>query len=255
MKRVFVDPSAIKGDTINISDKQQKNHLLHVLRMTKGDSILVLDGAGTEYISEISEETKNGLILKIISSKPFISTSKIEVTIFQGIPKGQKMDDIVRKSTELGVHRIVPLETARVIGDSNYGTFAKKIERFRRIAEEASKQSQRGDIPEVSAPVSLTKAGEMIAGDRSEFDLAILLYELEDGLTLKQALRTYVSNTEVRDRQKIALFIGPEGGFEESEAELLTTCSAVSVTVGDTILRTETAGPAALAMLSYEFEL
>ena len=255
MKRVFVDPSAITGDEIQLNDKQQMNHLLHVLRMKKGDTILVLDGAGMQYMSEISDETKNSVVLKIISSKPYKTTSKIAVTLFQGIPKGQKMDDIVRKSTELGVHRIVPLETARVISETNPGTFAKKTERFKRIAEEASKQSQRGDIPEVSVPVSIAVAGGMISGKEFEFDLAILLYELEDSLTLKQALRAVGSNSSIQERLNIALFIGPEGGFEESEAELLKSCGAVSVTVGDTILRTETAGPAAIAMLSYEFDL
>lgn len=255
MKRVFVDSSAISGDIIHIIDKQQTNHLLHVLRMKKGDRLLVFDSAGFEYTTEIYNETKNGVELKVISSRPYESRSRTEVTLFQGIPKGQKMDDIVRKSTELGVHRIVPLETARVVRQASQESYTKKINRFSRIAEEASKQSGRACVPEVTSPVSVEAASKMIAGDNSEYDLAILLYELEDSMTLKQALTAENTDWVALDHLNIALFIGPEGGFEELEAELLTNCGAVSVTVGDTILRTETAGPAALAMLFYEFEL
>jgi 16S rRNA (uracil1498-N3)-methyltransferase len=268
VKRLFVDASDILGDEIHIYDKGQINHLLHVLRMKIGDALLVFDGAGMEYsteIIEIAETKKPEVVLGVKSARPFERFPKTAVTLFQGIPKGQKFDEIVRKSTELGVYRIVPLETARVVAEIRQESFEKKRVRLNRIAEEAAKQSRRGDVPEVAPPVTVAGACERIAAgtaanerslrENAAFDAAILLYELEDGLTLKQALRRLKPEAKWDTGLNIALLIGPEGGFEEAEASLLTGAGAISVTVGDTILRTETAGPAALAMLLYELEL
>jgi 16S rRNA (uracil1498-N3)-methyltransferase len=258
MKRLFVDAAAILGDRIYVYDKAQINHLLHVLRMKTGDTLLVFDGAGMEYsteILEIADTKKPGIVLRIKNVRPFERFPKTAVTLFQGIPKGQKFDEIVRKATELGVYRIVPLETARVVAEIQQESFEKKRVRLNRIAEEAAKQSQRGDVPEVTSSVTLTEASEMIGRDAAAYDAVILLYELEDGLTLKQALRSLKPEAKRDTGLNIAILIGPEGGFEESEAARLTGVGAISVTVGDTILRTETAGPAALAMLLYELEL
>jgi 16S rRNA (uracil1498-N3)-methyltransferase len=254
MKRLFVDACDILSDRILVYDKGQINHLLHVLRMKPGDSLLVLDGAGMEYlaeIGEIAEGKKPEVVLHITSARPYERFPKTSVTLFQGIPKGQKFDDIVRKATELGVYRIVPLETARVVTEIRLESFEKKRERLQRIAGEAAKQSRRGDVPEVTPPVTVAEACGRIAA----FDAAILLYELEDGLTLKQALRRLKPAGKGDTGRNIALLIGPEGGFAEAEVALLTEAGAISVTVGDTILRTETAGPAAIAMLLYELEL
>ncbi|GHU61157.1 ribosomal RNA small subunit methyltransferase E [Clostridia bacterium] len=268
MKRLFVEPSVIEVDRIHVYDTHQINHIVNVLRMKIGDPLLVFDGAGKQYDTEIAEVTEGKsakAVLRILRVKPYERYPKTAVTLFQGIPKGQKFDEIVRKATELGVYRIVPLETARVVAEVRAESFAKKLDRLQRIAEEASKQSRRGDIPELLAPMAIAAASKLISGANTGFDAAILLYELEDSLTLKQALRSEkFAEIEGKDQSSckesgrglnIAVFIGPEGGFEEAEATQLIRAGAISVTVGNTILRTETAGPAALAMLLYELEL
>jgi len=171
--------------------------------------------------------------------------NETQVTLYQGLPKGAKMDEIVRKATELGVFRIVPVETERSIpgiGDIS----AKKYDRWKRIAKEASRQSMRVKVPGIDEVSTLAELSDGLAYEG--YDLILILYELEEGRTLKEALRGI-------NGRKIAVFIGPEGGFESSEIELLIQHGAFSVTIGDTILRTETAGPAAVAMILYELTL
>ena len=259
MRRIFVPAGAFLGDIINITDKEDILYLSGVLRMKVGDELYVSDGVSRACEGRIREIGKGGILLDVIREVEIEEEAGVRITLYQGLPKGAKMDEIVRKATELGVHRIVPVVTARVI-PRNDGEH--RNDRWRKIAEEAARQSQRGRIPEVEDVITLEEAVEEVKGqwiassrkgrvprnDRTGYDLVVVLFELEEGRTLKEALRL-VSPTN------IGVFVGPEGGFEVAEVERLVSAGAVSATLGETILRTETAGPAAIAMIRYEYDL
>jgi 16S rRNA (uracil1498-N3)-methyltransferase len=255
MRRLFVGWDAFGPDRIIITDKDDIAYLSVVLRMDAGDEIIISDGILRACKAQITEISKLKIELSILEELPHPDGIRTEITLFQGLPKGAKMDEIVRKSTELGVFSIVPVVTARSVPEVKNGVSEAKLKRWRRIAEEAARQCNRFDIPQVCDAVSFQDA---VSGSKSkatrlnseEYDLILALYELEDKYTLKNALQENKLSSP-----KIAVFIGPEGGFEEEEVQLLADEGAVAVTVGDTILRTETAGPAAIAMILYETEL
>jgi len=246
MRRLIISPETVQGDKIHVTDNEDIMYLANVLRMKAGDTLLVSDGIGRAWETIIKNISRDSIELSIFSEQMTDEGTKTRVTLYQGLPKGSKMEEVVRKSTEIGVYSIIPVRTARSIPASG-GKSDTKLERWQRIAKEASRQSRRFRIPEVSKITDFEDAVSEIAD--AEYDLVIILFELEETRTLKQALREYGEKP-----RNIAVFIGPEGGFELSEVESLVSEGAVSVTIGDTILRTETAGPAAVAMILYELD-
>ena len=248
MRRIFVPPVVMQGDIINITDADDITYLSSVLRMKVGDELYVSDGFSRACEGKIKEICKSGILVDIMREMPLEDAGGPQITLYQGLPKGAKMDEIVRKATELGVYCIIPVITARVDGSGASRTLSPaKLGRLRRIAEEASRQSHRPRIPEVKDCIGFEEA---LAGlGAGAYDLLLVLFELEETRTLKQALRA------ASGLAHIGVFVGPEGGFEEMEIKRLVSNGAISVTIGETILRTETAGPAAIAMIIYEYGL
>lgn len=264
MARVFVNPEQIEGGIVTITDKDDIHHITRVLRLGCGDRIDVSDKTEYEYECEIivPEEgsTKPGSIkpdgtkqsgvqaertvtAKVIGRRKFTREPGVKVTLFQGIPKSGKMESIIQKCVELGIYEIIPVWTERTVV-SDKGNFAKKIDRWQKIAGEAVKQCRRGIIPEIACDIKLKDAASMF----SAYDLVMLAYEGEEKLSIKDCI-------EAAAGKNIAIIIGPEGGFSDGEAKYMTEAGAHSVTLGKTILRTETAGPAMLAMIMYALEL
>ena len=250
MRRIFAGEEAFHKYVIQITDHDDIAYISGVLRMKKGDMLLVSDGKSRACETRITAISKTAIELRVQAECLFEAGRKTSITLYQGMPKGAKMDEIVRKSTELGVCRILPIVTYRSISAANKkgGTPPEKIRRWRRIAEEAARQSRRMEIPEVGDGISFLEAAEGLINEN--YDIVLVLFELEEKHSLKEALRD-----RMPEFPKIAVFIGPEGGFEQEEVDLLVSYGAVTVTVGETILRTETAGPAAIAMIMYETEL
>ncbi len=242
MSRFFVKSSMIDGSEITLSEEDSV-HLARVLRAGTGEMITVCDENGTEYEAEIFSISKREVKAKITDYKKSATEPKIEVTIFQGLPKGSKMELIIQKCVEIGVSRIVPVETARAVVKLNGEKSAEKTKRWNKIAEEAAKQSGRGKIPKVEIPVSFKEA----VGKASEFDMAIIPYEQHQNADIKSYLRS-------KSPGNIAVYIGPEGGFEEEEIKLAKDCGIYAVSLGKRILRTETAPLAVLAVLMYEYD-
>ena len=236
MSRFFVKERDIGDSEIVITDSGDLRHMRKVLRLKPGDEVEVSDSAKWEYRAVIEEITDDSAVLRITDKQAFAREPRIQVTLFQGVPKASKMDEIVQKCTELGVSEIYPVFMDRTVVVEKDG-FGKKIARWRKIAAEAVKQCKRGRIPEVGEQLSF---GQM-TGMLSDFDKVIFPYENETGRTIKDSLRETVS--------------GPEGGFSDVEARALKELGADCVSLGKTVLRTETAGPAALAMIMYELEL
>lgn len=244
MSRFFVSPENIGVDSIIIDNKEDLHHMIKVLRLSEGDKIDISDSVLWEYRGEIVSLDSDEAEVKIIDKQKFTAEPEVKVTLFQGVPKQGKMEVIVQKCVELGVERIVPVFMDRTVVVDK-GNFGKKIQRWQKVSDEAVKQCKRGIIPEVADSL---KTKEAIA-QFDEFDLVLFPYENEDGRTIKDELRN------CGDVKKIAVIIGPEGGFSDEEAEMIVAAGGKSVSLGKTTLRTETAGMAAIAMIMYELEL
>jgi 16S rRNA (uracil1498-N3)-methyltransferase len=224
------------------------------MRMNEGSELLISDGAAFEYRVRIAGMDAKEICFEIIEKHGFTTEPLTRITLFQGIPKQGKIEEIIQKSVELGVSRIVPVYTQRCVPAA--GSLTPKLPRLRKLALEAAKQSGRGIIPEVVKEIKLTG----LVRELDRFDLVLFPYEEERGLSIRQALSQF-DEACPRERSgaveglEIAVIIGPEGGFAQEEAALLMEYGAVSCSMGKIILRTQTAGPAAIAMTMYALEL
>jgi len=244
MPKFFVDPSSI-NDTYIFITGEDVNHITKVLRLSLNDIIIICDGQGNDYKAAIDEIGRKEVKARILERTVSKSEPDIQVVLFQGLPKSDKMEYIIQKTTELGVSEIVPVITKRTVVKINDKKAEKnKLERWQKIAVEAAKQSNRGRIPYVSPPVLFDRAIELM----KEADLRIMPYEKETTNPLKDVL---VNKTGIK---KIGIFIGPEGGFDDEEVEKACESGIDTVTLGPRILRTETAGVAVLSIVMYQYE-
>lgn len=244
MSRFFVSKSDI--DTINgkisITGDDVK-HIKNVLRMSPGESIVVCDGEGIDYAARLVSVEKDIVTAAIDETLKNIAEPDVYITLFQGIPKSDKMDFIIQKSVELGVSRIVPVITERtVVRFDNQKDMENKRVRWQRICMEAAKQCSRGRIPEVALPVRFQEAVKLAAAAGA----GIIPYEKETAKGIKSFLK------DNNNSGNISVFIGPEGGFSEKEAEYAAGAGIQPVTLGPRILRTETAGMAVISIIMYE---
>ncbi len=214
-------------------DGDNGRHIAKSLRMRPGETLTVCDTKGTDYLCEIMEIAGDRVALKILSATENKTEPTVNVTLFQCVPKSDKLELIVQKSVELGVSKIVPVLSAHCVSRPDEKARLKKLSRLQKIADEAAGQSGRGKKPTVEGFVTFD---EML-GQLENFDEAILFYELY-GKPLKSLVSDSFKN--------IAVIIGPEGGFSAKEAEKAEAAGAVLATLGKRILRTETAPLAAL---------
>ncbi len=238
LHRFFVEPCQVTDGTIIINGDDVK-HISKVLRLHEKDSIIVCDCEGFDYACEIQSISSDEVVATIIEKTPSGAEPPVNVTIYQGMPKSDKMDYIVQKCVELGAVSIVPVITKRTVAIPK--DEKKKVARWQKIAAEAAKQSGRGIIPTVESVISFKDMIKNLSPD----ELNILPYESEKDLSLKNIL----DNT---DRKNINIIIGPEGGFDESEVLLAKERNVSIVTLGPRILRTETAPLAALSAVMYQ---
>lgn len=242
MPKFFVLPEKVRDNRILI-DTDDVLHIKRVLRMNVGDELLICDSTGIDYEAKIAEIEEKTITCDIISKKQTDSESKLTITLYQGIPKGSKMELIIQKNTELGIKRIVPVLMQRCVSKlENRKAEEKKVSRWQKIAEEAAKQSGRGVIPEISMPKTLKEAAEAMKND----DLSFVPYECEEQNSLKPLLKAN------GNAKTVSFLIGPEGGFDVSEIEILKEYGINPITLGKRILRTETAGMAVTSMVMYE---
>ena len=237
------------GSGIIVLGQDDSHYISQVLRMRSGEELTVVLKDGIEALCEVDTITKNEVTLRVKETKQSVSESPLNITLYQSVSKGERMELTIQKCVELGVSRIVPVFSSRCVVRPDEPKKQKaKTERWQKIALEAARQSGRGIVPTVGEPVLFAAATESAGKDS---DVVLFPWEEEHGLTLKQAL-AQVSKDSINN---ISIFIGPEGGYDESEASLARENGAQTVTIGKRILRTETAGAAVLAMILYEFEL
>ncbi len=240
MHRFFIDKDQIKGDKILIRGNDTR-HIRDALRLNIGDKIEV-SSEGYNYLSTIENILKDKIELRIISKEEGRSESKIEIILYQALSKGSKMDLIIQKNTEIGVKKFIGLITHRTIVKINdIKKEKKKIDRWNMIAAEAAKQSKRDFIPKVE---NIQTFDEMLNAIKNEENI-IVPYEDEKFQSIGDSLKSIESG-------RIILIIGPEGGFESEEIQKLRSIGGQIVSLGNRILRTETAGFVASAIILYE---
>ena len=232
MPRFFTNEIDENNITLTGSDAV---HVGRSLRMKPGEPLTVCCG-GIDYNCEISEITSDTVYLSLKEKVVCAAEPNIEVTLFQAVPKMDKLEYIIQKSVELGVSRIVPMLMRRCVSRPDERDFAKKLARLNKIAAEAAKQSGRGIIPQVTPIVSYKKALEMM----KELDRNVLLYEEEGGVSFGEV--------DLTGAKTVGLVIGSEGGFDREEAEACTAVGAAQVWLGKRILRCETAPITALSI-------
>lgn len=240
LHKFFVEKNQIQDNNIYISGKDLI-HIKNVLRLKPADKIEISCG-GTNYLAEIIEFSKENIITRIINSSVGNRESSIEITLYQGLAKGSKMDLIIQKCVEIGVKDFYAIETDRaVVKITDKKKEDTKIQRWQSIAEEAAKQSKRDYIPKIKGIISFNEMIDILKEEKN----IIVPYENEENLSIKDGLKAVEGN-------KINLIIGPEGGFENNEIKSLENIGASIVTLGHRILRTETAGLVSSTIILYE---
>ncbi len=244
MYHFFVTKEQTAGDKIIVIG-DDVNHMKNVLRMKIGEQVSVSDGSDREYLCHIEKICDDSIELKIEDIFGITSELPCEIVLFQGLPKGDKMELIIQKAVELGAAKIVPVVTNRTIVKWDGKKAKKKIERYNTIAKTAAKQAKRSVIPTVSDVVNFEQACKMA----SELDANLIPYENAQGIVA--SIKAFA---DIKGKKSVGIFIGPEGGFEEREVKQAMEIGAVSITLGKRILRTETAGMSVLSLLMFLLE-
>lgn len=244
MQQFFVTADQVQGSQIYI-DGSDVNHMKNVLRMHPGEKLGVSDGNNHRYICQVEEYTDAQAVLSILEEVETDVELPSRVYLFQGLPKGDKMEMIVQKAVELGVYKVVPVAMKRCVVRLDDKKAAKKVERWGEIARSAAKQSGRGIVPKVGSVLKFEEALTL----SKELDVVMIPYELAEGMEQTREIMA-----SVQPGQSVGIFIGPEGGFEKEEVEQAKEAGAKDITLGKRILRTETAGLTALSILMYHLE-
>ncbi|MBQ8304875.1 MAG: 16S rRNA (uracil(1498)-N(3))-methyltransferase [Blautia sp.] len=245
MQRFFAAPEQIDEEHHRIViTGADVNHIRNVLRMRPGEELWISDGDKKEYHCRI-ESVEDDILLTILYAQEPQYELPNRIWLFQGLPKGDKMELIIQKAVELGACGIVPVETKRCVMKLDPKRADKKIARWQQIAEGAAKQSRRMLIPEIRPVMSWKEA----LAEAEKLDVILMPYELAEGMEkTRELLRT------IQPGQSIGIFIGPEGGFTEEEVSQAQEAGACTMTLGRRILRTETAGMAILSILMFQLE-
>lgn len=238
MTRFFITPEQMQGDFLVLTGENAAH--AKVLRLKAGEQVLICDGCGNECVCTISDVSPNQISLVVNSRQESETEAKVKASIYMAFSKGDKLEHVIQKATELGAYEIVAFPSGRCVSRPDEKSIAKKLERWQKIAASAAEQSGRGYIPKVLALDSYKAALARAA----EADKAILFYENERATTLRMAL-------EEQAFASISLLTGPEGGLEEKEVEMAKDAGLHICTLGSRILRCETAPLCALSAVMY----
>ena len=239
MVRFFVEPEKLLGDALLLTGENAQH--ARVLRLKRGEQVLVCDGQGMECLCRITETEDGGLELAVLQRRESVSEAAVRVSVYMAFAKSDKLEHVIQKATELGAGEIAAFPSARCVSRPDEKSLKKKLERWHKIAASAAEQSGRGRIPKVLVLDSFSQALERAA----KADRALLFYENEQAVTLKMALRGEPYRT-------VSLLTGPEGGLEEAEVNQAREAGLTVCTLGKRILRCETAPLCALSAVMYD---
>ena len=247
MPKFFVKDEQINKPYIKIIN-DDINHIKNVLRLNVGDCIQICNSdTGENYNAKIEELANSNIKCRIENIIDSSSESNVYIHIFQGLPKADKMELIIQKCTELGVQAITPVDMERSIVKLNSRDAEKKLARWQKIAEVAAKQSMRDIVPQIGNIINIREISEVV----NEYDVVLVAYELEKNNYIKNELLKIKDN---KKEYKIAVIIGPEGGIEEKEIQVLKEIGCKIISLGKRILRTETVAINVSSIIMYELE-
>jgi len=244
MQRFFCPPQNITAEQAIISDQQEIRHIKNSLRLRPQDQVVVFDGQGNEYRGKIKEITSKIIINDIAKINSLSQGRMAKITVACAIPKQYKIDQIIDKLTQLGIDKIIPLETERVVIKLDKSKLRLKQERWRKIALSAAKQSQRNSLPVIE---DLQDIRQVLTGS-ADYDLKIIPTLLGP----RKELRQILAKSQYRN---ILVLIGPEGDFTEEEVAYCKACGCIPVSLGDTVLRVETAAVATVSFIRLSYPL
>jgi 16S rRNA (uracil1498-N3)-methyltransferase len=245
MNRFFVSKNCFHHDNVVLVDKEQTHQIRDVLRLSEGEHIIILDNEGLEYDVALTKVRRQEVVGQIMAKRPASGEPTIQITLFQSLLGRDKFELVLQKCTEVGVSAFVPVVTERsLVRDT--AIKPEKFARWQKILTEAAEQSHRGRIPQLSSPVTFDQALEQL----NNFDCHLIATETtqDKQISLQQALRAKDKDVS----SSVAILIGPEGGFSQHEVELAKKSGAIPITLGQRILRTETAAIVASALILYE---
>ena len=238
MTRFFIEPEQMQAEFMVLTGENATH--AKVLRLKNGEQVLVCDGNGNECVCTVSDVSAGQISLVVNSRCEATSEAQVQVSVYMAFSKGDKLELVIQKATELGANEIIAFPSARCVSRPDDKSLKKKLERWQKIAASAAEQSGRGRIPQVLTVESYTKALERAA----TADLAILFYENERATTLRMALESQTYTT-------VSLMTGPEGGLEQREVGLAKDTGLRICTLGKRVLRCETAPLCALSAVMY----
>lgn len=247
MQRYFVDPKQFSGDTVRI-DGEDARHIAKVMRGKPGDKLIVSDGIAREALMEIAVIEIGEVTATVLENLEMTQEAAVKVTVAQSLPKGDKMETVIQKCTEIGAVAFVPFLSERTIVQYDDRKENKRLERWRKISKEAAEQAHRNRVPMVHPSLSWKKLLQSFR----EYGAVYFCYEKQEGLQLRSAVAPWVSALTSDSSHSVLVIVGPEGGFSEQECREAEKAGAVSVGLGRRILRCETAGMVAAACILYE---
>jgi 16S rRNA (uracil1498-N3)-methyltransferase len=246
MPQFFIQSENITNDTVSITNRSDINHICRILRLDKGDKLILSDNNCIVYETEILKISENSLETKILQSFKSNRILKTNITLAQSILKSAKQDIVIQKATELGVNTIIPLITRNtVVKFASEKDKSQKIQRWQKISYEASKQCQRPGIPQIN---SISSLDELV---KLNFDARFVCAERDAHISIKE----FLVRSKQNNPKDILIIIGPEGGWDDKEFSLFQENNIARVTLGNLILRAETAVITAISDVVYEYEL
>jgi 16S rRNA (uracil1498-N3)-methyltransferase len=245
MRNFFLGANTVDGDTVTVTGELYR-HMARVLRLKEGSEVSLTDDQGRRYSGVIEEVAAKTLTVRVVpeatGSEPEPEEGGVRITLYQGLPKGEKLDLILQKCTELGVAEVVTFDAERSVVKLKGEKTAARLARYQKIVQEAARQSGRRTAPAVAIGGSLES---LLAECRHTVKL--MLWEGEQRTTLRDALESFA------DPESVAVVVGPEGGLSEREVEQAVASGFIPVTLGKRILRTETAGLAIVSILQFHW--
>jgi 16S rRNA (uracil1498-N3)-methyltransferase len=247
MHRFYLPPDQCRGDVLTLRDREA-HHALHVVRVRPRERVVVLDGAGHEFLCEITGSKRDSLELKVVQQNA-TAPLPYRITLLQAVPKGRLIEAIIQKATELGVFRIVPLFSERVAARLDEESAESRLERWRFTLIEAAKQCGSAWLPQIEAPLS--PKAFLARGER--FDLPLIASLQPDSRHPRERFQNYVAE-HGRLPTNVAIWIGPEGDFTPAEISAAKSAGALPISLGRLVLRTETAAIYSLSVINYELQ-
>lgn len=247
MQRYFVAPEQFGTDQVSIGGEDAR-HIAKVMRGKAGDKLIVSDGVSREALVEIASIEIGEVVANILEPLEMTHEPRIKITVAQSLPKGDKLETVIQKCTEIGAVAFAPFLSERTIVQYDERKESKRLERWRKITKEAAEQAHRNIVPAVHSPLSWKQLLQSFSG----YDAVYFCYEKEEGLQLRSAVAPWLSVLPPESAGKVMIVVGPEGGFSPEECRAAEESGAVSVGLGSRILRCETAGMVAAACILYE---